>query len=164
MHTLILITHVVVSIFLIVIVLLQHGKGADVGATFGGGSGGSVFGTEGPLPLMNKITTASAIIFMVTSVTLAYYSANVTKSSVMKSLREPAPIEKKVDVAPTPVEVPMPGSNESKGEDKAAAPTQFPGNKAPATAPTPLAPSDKGQAEHSGSQPKGKAPAPTSKK
>jgi preprotein translocase subunit SecG len=164
MHTLILITHVVVSIFLIVIVLLQHGKGADMGATFGGGSGGTVFGTEGPLPLMNKITTASAVIFMLTSVTLAYYSANATKSSVMKSLRETAPVEKKVDVAPTPVEVPMTGNKQAKGEDKATTPAQFPGKKVPASAPTTPAPSNSGQAKQPDSHSKETAPAPAPEK
>jgi len=134
MLTLLTIIHVIVSVFLIVIVLLQHGKGADMGASFGGGSGKTVFGTEGPLPLLNKITTASAIIFMFTSVCLAYYSANVSKSSVMKSLRATAPIEKKVEVAPTQVEVPMTSTQPTVVDDKTAAPAQFPGTKAPADA------------------------------
>jgi preprotein translocase subunit SecG len=82
METLIIIIHVVVCIFLIGIVLLQHGKGADIGATFGGSSQ-SLFGTEGPLPLLNKITTLSAVIFMATSVALAYFSAQSGTGSVM---------------------------------------------------------------------------------
>ena len=85
MDTLLLIAHVVVCLFLIGIVLLQHGKGADIGATFGGSSQ-SLFGTEGPLPLLNKITTAAAIIFMLTSVTLAYFSSQKSTSSVMKNM------------------------------------------------------------------------------
>ncbi len=86
MDNLLLIVHIVVSLFLIVIVLLQHGKGADIGATFGGSSQ-SLFGTEGPLPLLNKITTAAAIIFMLTSVTLAYTSAQKSRSSVMQDVQ-----------------------------------------------------------------------------
>lgn len=82
MDTLLTIVHVVVCLFLVGIVLLQHGKGADIGATFGGSSQ-SLFGTEGPLPLLNKITTAAAIIFMLTSVTLAYLSSQTGTSSVM---------------------------------------------------------------------------------
>ncbi len=58
MDTLLTIVHVVVCLFLVGVVLLQHGKGADIGATFGGSSQ-SLFGTEGPLPLLNKITTSS---------------------------------------------------------------------------------------------------------
>lgn len=85
METLLIIVHVTVCLFLIGIVLLQHGKGADIGATFGGSSQ-SLFGSEGPLPLLNKVTTASAVIFMVTSVMLAYISANSGSGSVMSQL------------------------------------------------------------------------------
>jgi preprotein translocase subunit SecG len=92
MDTLLTIVHVLVCLFLVGIVLLQHGKGADIGATFGGSSQ-SLFGTEGPLPLLNKITTAAAIIFMLTSVTLAYISTQTSSSSVMSeiSVSQPAP-------------------------------------------------------------------------
>ncbi len=91
MDTLLTIVHVIVCLFLVGIVLLQHGKGADIGATFGGSSQ-SLFGTEGPLPLLNKITTAVAVIFMLTSVTLAYMSSQTSKSSVMSgvSVSQPA--------------------------------------------------------------------------
>jgi preprotein translocase subunit SecG len=70
--------------------LLQHGKGADIGASFGGSSQ-SLFGTEGPLPLLNKITTISAIIFMLTSATLAYISSSTGSSSVMSSMSKSQP-------------------------------------------------------------------------
>lgn len=85
METLLIIIHVVVCLFLIGIVLLQHGKGADIGATFGGSSQ-SLFGTEGPVPLLNKVTTFSAVIFMVTSVALAYISSQNGSGSVMTDL------------------------------------------------------------------------------
>jgi preprotein translocase subunit SecG len=107
MITLLIIIHVFVCFFLIAIVLLQHGKGADAGATFGGGSSSqSLFGSEGPLPLLNKITTFSAIVFMGTSVTLAYYSAHKSTGSVMSKLpaKEAAtPVKKEV-----PITIPMP--------------------------------------------------------
>ncbi len=92
MDTLLTIVHVVVCLFLVGIVLLQHGKGADIGATFGGSSQ-SLFGTEGPLPLLNKITTAIAVLFMLTSVTLAYISSQTSGSSVMSEITvsQPAP-------------------------------------------------------------------------
>ena len=85
METLLIIVHVLVCLFLIGIVLLQHGKGADIGATFGGSSQ-SLFGTEGPVPLLNKITTLAAVVFMVTSISLAYISAKSGSGSVMSSL------------------------------------------------------------------------------
>lgn len=107
MTTLLIIVHVLVSLFLIAIVLLQHGKGADIGATFGG-SGQSVFGSEGPVPLLNKITTFSAIVFMSTSVSLAYISTNESTGSIMKDLpaqETAAPAQKE-----EPITIPMPGT------------------------------------------------------
>jgi preprotein translocase subunit SecG len=85
MTTLLIVVHVLVSLFLICIVLLQHGKGADIGASFGGSSQ-SLFGTEGPVPLLNKITTLAAIVFMGTSVSLAYISAHKSSGSVMSEV------------------------------------------------------------------------------
>ena len=80
MTTLLIVVHVVVSLFLICIVLLQHGKGADIGASFGGSSQ-SLFGTEGPVPLLNKSTTLAAMLFTGISVSLAYVSADNTSGS-----------------------------------------------------------------------------------
>jgi len=85
METLLIIVHVLVCLFLIGIVLLQHGKGADIGATFGGSSQ-SLFGTEGPIPLLNKVTTFSAVVFMVTSVALAYLASQNGSGSVMSEI------------------------------------------------------------------------------
>ena len=101
MTTLLIIVHVVVCIFLICIVLLQQGKGADIGATFGGSSQ-SLFGTEGPLPLLNKITTGAAIIFMATSVTLAYLSANKSTGSVMSGMQVQETQKPATSVVPLP--------------------------------------------------------------
>ncbi|MEA3548632.1 MAG: preprotein translocase subunit SecG [Thermodesulfobacteriota bacterium] len=105
MHTILIVTHVLVCFFLVVIVLLQHGKGADMGATFGGSSQ-TVFGTEGPMPLLNKVTTGSAVLFMVTSLSLAYLSANMSTGSVMSDLATPKPagnaLERAVEPIPQP--------------------------------------------------------------
>ena len=103
MDTLLIIAHVVVCLFLVGIVLLQHGKGADIGATFGGSSQ-SLFGTEGPLPLLNKITTAAAIIFMITSVSLAYMSTQKSSSSVMKNMVIEQPATEQQEAVEQPVE------------------------------------------------------------
>lgn len=109
MDTLLTIVHVAVCFFLVGIVLLQHGKGADIGATFGGSSQ-SLFGTEGPLPLLNKITTAVAILFMLTSLTLAYISSQKSSSSVMSDVSVSRP-------AKTP-EVAQPLTQEDKVMEK----------------------------------------------
>jgi preprotein translocase subunit SecG len=90
MTTILTVVHIAVCFFLVVIVLLQHGKGASMGATFGGSSQ-TMFGTEGPLPLLNKVTTAAAVIFMLTSITLAYISAHKSTSSLMSDVDVPKP-------------------------------------------------------------------------
>jgi preprotein translocase subunit SecG len=124
MVTILTIIHILVCIFMVSIVLLQHGKGADIGATFGGGSQ-SLFGTEGPVPMLNKVTTAVAVIFMVTSITLAYLSAHRTTGSVMGDYSAPAPIEQQAPVAePLPEKIPMPATPYEE-----PAPAQFPGEQ-----------------------------------
>ena len=71
--TLIVVVHIIVSIMLILIILLQTGKGADIGAVFGGGSSQTVFGSTGASTFLSKITIVAAVTFMVTSILLTYY-------------------------------------------------------------------------------------------
>jgi len=80
--------HVMVCFVLIIVVLLQRGKGADIGAALGGGSSNTVFGGRGAGNFLTKITTASAIIFMTTSLTLAYVSSE--RSSLLDFSDEPS--------------------------------------------------------------------------
>jgi preprotein translocase subunit SecG len=70
--TFLTILHVIVCIFLIAVVLLQRGKGAEIGAVFGGGGSSTVFGSRGAGSFLSKLTTGAAIVFMVTSLSLAY--------------------------------------------------------------------------------------------
>ena len=72
MNTALVVLHVVVCVFLIAVVLLQRGRGAEIGAVFGGGAGSTVFGSRGAGNFLTKLTTASAVIFMLTSLTLSY--------------------------------------------------------------------------------------------
>jgi preprotein translocase subunit SecG len=66
--------HVMLCLFLLVVILLQPGKGGDVGSAFGGGGAGSMFGPRGPVSLLSRATTVVAVLFMITSVTLSIYS------------------------------------------------------------------------------------------
>lgn len=91
MSTFIMTVHILVSLFLIVVVLLQAGKGASIGATFGGG-GQTLFGSSQG-SFIGKMTTAVAIIFMLTSLTLAYLSSTASTSSVMIGAEMPAQVE-----------------------------------------------------------------------
>jgi len=100
MTAFLLTVHVIVSVTLILIVLLQSGKGAEMGAAFGGAAQ-TVFGGSGPAPLLGKITTFAAVIFMVTSLSLAYLSANPTGGSIMKGAETVIPKQ-----APVPMETP----------------------------------------------------------
>jgi len=75
--------HVGVCLALIMIVLLQTGKGADMGAAFGGGSSQTLFGSAGASTFLGKATTIVAIVFMCTCLLMAYYSTGQTGSSVM---------------------------------------------------------------------------------
>ena len=71
------------------IVLLQTGKGADMGAAFGGGSSQTLFGSTGASTFLSKATTAAAIVFMLTSLTLAYISGGKTIKSVVSDAPVP---------------------------------------------------------------------------
>ena len=73
MLTAIAILHVVVSIALILIVLLQTGRGSEIGAAFGSGSSQTLFGSSGSSGFMTKLTTIVVVVFMVTSLILAYF-------------------------------------------------------------------------------------------
>ena len=64
--------HVVACVFLVAVVLLQRGRGAQVGAVFGGGGGGTMFGARGAGNFLTKLTTGAAIVFMLTSLSLSY--------------------------------------------------------------------------------------------
>jgi preprotein translocase subunit SecG len=83
--TLVLIIHVLVCIALILIILLQTGKGADIGATFGGGSSQTVFGSGGATTFLSKVTIGAAVVFMVTSIVLTYFSGKGV-SSIERSI------------------------------------------------------------------------------
>ena len=72
MSTVLVVIHVLVSIFLIAVVLLQRGRGAEIGAVFGGGASSTVFGSRGAGNFLTKLTTISAVLFMVTSLSLSY--------------------------------------------------------------------------------------------
>jgi preprotein translocase subunit SecG len=93
MTTLFTIVHILACVSLIAVVLLQTGKGADMGATFGTGGSQSVFGAGGGSTFMSKVTTAAAIIFMLTSLTLAYFTKNPMSTSIMPNQTAPAPVQ-----------------------------------------------------------------------
>ena len=84
MYIVLTIFHLLVSFGLVLIVLLQSGKGADIGAAFGGGSSQTVFGGRGAATFLSKLTSAFAILFMLTSLSLAILSSQTGTSSVIE--------------------------------------------------------------------------------
>lgn len=86
MEKLILVVHILAAASVIGLVLIQHGKGADMGAAFGSGTSGSLFGVSGSSNLLSKLTALFVTIFFATSLTLAYMSSHhAANSSVVKA-------------------------------------------------------------------------------
>ena len=89
MDTLILVFHALAAIGVITLVLLQHGKGADMGASFGGGSSQTLFGARGSATFLSRVTAVLATLFFATSLGLAYLSAHPRRVASVTSLVAP---------------------------------------------------------------------------
>src|SRR5690348_13056167 len=100
--------HVIVCTFLIIVVLLQHGKSADIAAAFGGMGSQTAFGPRGAATALTKATTWAAVLFMLTSITLSIYaSRRAGSSSVMQGV---APAQQNSG-KPSPQNTNMPSPN-----------------------------------------------------
>jgi preprotein translocase subunit SecG len=102
LYGLLITLHLIVSLILIFMVLVQKGKGADIGAAFGGASA-TVFGPRGAQSFLAKLTTSAAIIFMITSLGLALTKSK--RASVMEGVKQEQTQQAPVPLAP-PVEAP----------------------------------------------------------
>jgi preprotein translocase subunit SecG len=108
METLLLVVHVVAALAIIGLVLLQHGKGADMGAAFGGGASGSVFGATGSANFLSRATAILATVFFLTSMGLTwYYAHRGTTKGVMAT--QPAAV-------PGTEQVPVPTADKPAGD------------------------------------------------
>jgi len=118
MQTLVLVFHILAAIGIVVLVLLQHGKGADMGAAFGSGSAGSLFGSAGASNFLSRTTAVLAAVFFATSLGLTYFSAPSKSGGVTQTLGAPVPgaIELKpaapASSAPAPAKAPAEKSTE----------------------------------------------------
>jgi len=127
MSVVLVVIHVFVCVFLIAVVLLQRGRGAEIGAVFGGGASSTVFGSRGAGNFLSKLTTTSAAIFMITSLSLSYLW---TRASGERLFSDPE------STAPPAVEKPL---FEELGQAPAAEPGALPALPEPA-APAAAAP------------------------
>ena len=120
--TLILTVHVLVALAIIFLVLLQHGKGADMGAAFGSGSSGSLFGATGSANFLSRTTAALAAVFFLTSLGLAYVATHKPRTegtSVMQGVTvPPAAAPKPAEDVPRPAgDAPKPAADAPAGSN-----------------------------------------------
>ena len=122
----ILTIHVMLAIAIVVLVLLQHGKGADMGAAFGTGSAGSLFGSSGAANFLSRSTAVCAGFFFVTSLGLTYFYAPKSVSGVMSGgVMQSTPVkEGAAGSIPTPV--PAPVGSPAGSDAQKPAPQQIP--------------------------------------
>jgi preprotein translocase subunit SecG len=133
MELIVLVVHVLAAAAIIGLVLVQHGKGADVGAAFGTGSAGSVFGSAGSANFLSRMTAVMALVFFLTSIGLSYLASKKSSGRGVMANQPAAtqPAPDKAGAAPTVPDVP-------------AAPGAAPAAKAPgADKPVPAAPTEK---------------------
>jgi preprotein translocase subunit SecG len=137
------ILYFVVCLFLIVVVLLQHGKGADIGVALGAGASNTVFGARGAGNFLTKLTTASAILFMVLAFTLARFSTENSADDLLDTPASEAPAAPEsaapeTEAAPAaPPSEPggAPSGFESIETPPAAPPAEVPPHQAPPAPP-----------------------------
>lgn len=117
LYNILMVVHVVIAVAMISLILLQHGKGADAGAAFGSGASGTVFGSRGSGSFLSHTTAWLAVVFFLTSLSLAYLaSSNAKATSVMEKVKTEQTAPKK---AP-----PAGSANETKPATKPAAEKQ----------------------------------------
>jgi preprotein translocase subunit SecG len=147
MVTLITVVHIFVCIFLMLVVLLQAGKGGGMGVAFGSATSSAVFGGRGAGSFLEKLTAITAIMFMVTSMSLAWYSSQSDSARLQRMAQEKAAHGKAAKAA-------------GKGGDKASPGKAGEPTSAPATQPGPVSMPDETQTTPAAPSATGKAPAP----
>jgi len=131
MESAVLALHVLAALAVCGFVLLQHGKGADMGAAFGGGSSGSLFGAAGSANFLSRTTAILATVFFVTSVALTYFGSQhsgAPQGLMEKGVMERGIIDKgsAVPAKPSDVPQPAPGPAGTPTPAGAASPAEVP--------------------------------------
>lgn len=112
METFIWVLHILSAVSVIVLVLLQHGKGADMGAAFGSGSSGSLFGASGSANFLSRTTGVLAAVFFITSLGLTYLSSHKIEGAGVMDKAVPAQAPKAAEPEPS-----IPADGESKATE-----------------------------------------------
>jgi len=108
LETILVVVQVLVAVALCGLILLQHGKGADMGAAFGSGSSGSLFGAAGSANFLSRSTSILAAVFFLTSLGLTYLGATHAKSGLQQGVMQDTPATKAPDGAVPSPAVPAP--------------------------------------------------------
>jgi preprotein translocase subunit SecG len=134
MYILVLIVHIIVCLFLIVVVLLQSGKAADLAGAFGGQGSQTAFGPRGSATLLSKATTISAALFMVTSLSLSILATRNAglASTVLEGVPNSVPVKTAPAPAPGPAPITVPLPKPDASNPGKLAPVTIPKQQAPA--------------------------------
>ncbi len=104
MHTFVLVVHIILAILMIALILVQHGKGADAGASFGGGGAATVFGASGSASFLTRVTAILTALFFITSLTLAIFAKKATTDAyslkTTQTQTAPAPVNNGAPLQP----------------------------------------------------------------
>jgi preprotein translocase subunit SecG len=106
MESILVVVHLFLAIGLVALILVQHGKGADMGAAFGSGASASVFGARGASNFLSRTTGILAALFFVTSLTMAYFAMQSKEPETVMQGAQPAPVEMAEPEVPVVVDVP----------------------------------------------------------
>ncbi len=130
LHNILLVIHVLISVALIGLILIQQGKGAEAGAAFGSGASGTVFGARGAASFLTRTTAILATLFFITSLSLAYLATMQSKPvSAVEKLEQ---IEAPAPVSDVPVVEETPAAPAGDGVPAAGGQTAVPGAAEPA--------------------------------
>lgn len=149
MYVLLVILHVIVSFIMVGVILLQAGKGAEIGASFGGSSQ-TVFGSRGPGTFLSKLTVSAAVIFMLTSMSLSVLSkGRFLSTSVLDLKKKEAPVAEAPATAPATGEGTAPSATTPANPAEGQATAPISASPAPTTtATTPPAPTKPTEGQH----------------
>jgi preprotein translocase subunit SecG len=130
LYYLIVAIHVIVCIILVLVVLLQSGKGADLAGAFGGGATQTAFGSRGPASFLSKMTTVSAVVFMITSLALSMVSTRkIASKSILETTKQESAQPAEKEPAAPPIAVP---SKEQMRREQEAAEAKYKQKTTPA--------------------------------
>jgi preprotein translocase subunit SecG len=146
MDAVVTILHVIVCVFLVAVVLLQRGKGAQIGAVFGGGAGATMFGGRGAGSFLSRLTAGAAAIFMITSLSLSYLgitgaSDRLFEDGAAQEKSAEAPLFEELGTVPAGSDAPAAGSPDAAAPAAEAQPSA-PADEAAESPGTEAAPAD----------------------